>query len=202
MISLRFLALVSALALAPFARATSVVPPTFSELVAESDAIYRARVTTVQARRVAREDGSVVIKTFVTLAIEHTLKGPAQDGVTLEFLGGKIGDESLLVSGMPQFTVGERGIYFVQGNGRQFAPLARFTHGRYRIEHRGDTGNDFVARENHAPLNNVADVELPMSDARLPAGARADTSRALSLGAFEAKITGEIRRATSGARPN
>jgi hypothetical protein len=200
--ALRYLTLFAAVLVAPLLRATSVIPPKFSELVAESDAIYRAHVTAVQARHVAAPNGNVVIKTYVTLGIEHTLKGAVQDTVTLEFLGGTIGDETLSVSGMPQFTVGEHGIYFVQGNGRQFAPLVRFTHGRYRIEHSDSTGHDYVSREDHSPLNSADEVELPLSDAAHGGSSHSDAAHALSPAAFEANITAEIQHATPVARPN
>src|SRR5215207_11195448 len=99
--------LLLALAALPAARATSVVPPNFAELVGEADAIYRGRVTAVQPRRVERPDGNgSVIKTFVTFAVERVLKGADQKEVTLEFLGGTVGDDSMTVSGMPKFNVG------------------------------------------------------------------------------------------------
>ncbi|MDO8539121.1 MAG: hypothetical protein Q7S40_01665 [Opitutaceae bacterium] len=190
---LRFAALFL-LVLAPFARATSVVPPDFPALVAEADAIYRGRVTTVEARRVERPDGGSVIKTFVTLAVQRTLKGTEQKDVTLEFLGGVIGDETLEVSGVPKFTVGQQGIVFVQQNGRQFCPLVRLAHGSYRIAHDASAQKDYVQRDNGLPLNDVDEVELPISETPLASALRADASRALSPADFEAKIVTEIRR--------
>lgn len=186
-------------AAAPGLRATSVVPPHFPELVAEADAIYRGRVTDIEPRRVARGAGSV-IKTFVTFAIERTLKGPEQPAITLEFLGGTIGDESLAVSGMPKFALGERGFVFVQKNGQQFCPIVRLGHGSYRIEHDPAGARDYVARANRAPLHDVAEVALPLAENVLPAAR--NVSRALSPAAFEASIVSEVRRSVPTARPN
>ena len=88
-----------ALLAAPGLRATSVVPPSFPELVAEADGIYRGRVTSIQARRVPLPEGDgSVIKTFVTFAVERALKGAEQTQLTLEFLGGTVGDETITVS--------------------------------------------------------------------------------------------------------
>src|SRR5688572_15986612 len=85
-------------ALCPRVEATTVVPPSFAELVGEADAIYRGRVTSVQARRVERPDGEgSLIKTFVTFAVERVLKGPEQTQITLEFLGGTVGEETMAV---------------------------------------------------------------------------------------------------------
>ena len=202
-----FFLLCALLPLAARVRATSVVPPDFSALVSEADAIYRGRVSDVEARRVSSPGGASVIKTFVTFAIERVLKGAEQTSVTLEFLGGTLGDESLDVSGMPQFTTGQRGIVFVQKNGRQFCPLVRLGHGRYRIAHDDSGGRDYIARENGLPLNDVAEIALPLADgaaAAIPAlqAARADTTRALTPGAFEARIVNEVQHAVPAARPN
>lgn len=194
------------LLLAPFAAATSVVPPTFSELVQEADAIYRARVTAVQARRVALADGSgSVIKTFVTLAIERVLKGAEQSEVTLEFLGGAVGDESLIVSGMPKFNLGAREIVFVQKNGVQFCPLVALAHGRYRILRDDATAAERLVRDNGVPLTSPADVELPL--ATLPAALRAasaaaNAGSALTPAAFETSIRAEVERSAGVPQPN
>ena len=91
---LRILLVLALAMLAPVVRATSVVPPSFPELVKGADAIYRGSVTAVEARRVERPDGGSMIKTYVTVTIERALKGPERSEVTLEFLGGTVGDES------------------------------------------------------------------------------------------------------------
>ena len=49
----------------PSARATSVIPPTFPELVAEADAIVRGRVTDIAVRRTAAPDGTQIGRAHV-----------------------------------------------------------------------------------------------------------------------------------------
>lgn len=188
--------------IAPAVRATSVVPPTFPELVQEADAIYRGRVTSVQPRRVERLDGNgSVIKTFVTVTIHKTLKGPAQKEIVLEFLGGTIGDESMTVTGMPKFNPGADEFVFVQKNGVQFCPLVAVMHGRYKVLRDEAAAREFVARDNGAPLTDLAEVELPMN--QLPAQVRAaNVPRALSPAAFEAGIVAEVQRPTIRAKIN
>jgi hypothetical protein len=192
--------------LAPAARATSVVPPSFAELVGEADAIYRGRVTAVASRRVEGTDGrGSMIKTFVTFAVERVLKGTEKREVTLEFLGGTVGTESLAVSGMPKFAVGDREIVFVQKNGVQFCPLVALMHGRYRVLKDESTAREIVARDNGLPLTDPADVETPMVN--LPESVRAATAasaraRALTPNAFETSITAEVQRPTPRARTN
>jgi hypothetical protein len=191
-------------ALWPALRATSVVPPNFTELVGEADAIYRGRVTSVQSRRVERTDGDgSVIKTFVTFAVERVLKGPEQKEVTLEFLGGTVGEETMTVSGMPKFNLGAREIVFVQKNGVQFCPLVGLMHGRYRVLRDETTAREHIARDNGVPLTDTSEVELPIvmlpGPVRAASGAAA-SARALSTEAFEASIATEVSRPTPRAR--
>ena len=184
-------------ALSPSLRATSVIPPSFTELVAGADAIYRGRVTNVEARKVDRPDGAPIIKTFVTLAVDKVLKGAERTEVTLEFLGGTVGEESLNVVGMPKFRTGAREIVFVQKNGTQFCPLVGMMHGRYKILHDAAAARDYVSRDNGAPLTDVSDVQLPID--ATPAQLRAASAAAVSAAAltpetFEANISSEAQR--------
>lgn len=197
----------SALALAAFAmglagspavRATSVIPPTFPELVAEADSIVRGRVIDITTRRATAPDGTPVIKTFVTFAVERTLKGAANREVTLEILGGTIGDESLVVTGLPRFELGASDYLFIERNGVQFCPLVAVRHGRYRLL-RDAAGREFVARDNAVALTDVAQVVLPLTD--LPPALRAaGAAGALSPVAFEAAVIAEAARAAGNAR--
>lgn len=194
------------IALAPLVHGTSVIPPSFPELVGEADAIYRGRVSAIQARRVPHPDGEgSVIKTFVTLAVERVLKGPERKDVTLEFLGGTIGDETITVTGMPKFNLGAKEIVFVQKNGAQFCPLVGLMHGRYRVLRDEATAREHVARDNGAPLTNIADVELPITTLPAPlraASAASASALALTPEAFEASIAAELQRPTPRARTN
>jgi hypothetical protein len=190
----------------PAARATSVVPPSFPELVSEADAIYRGRVTAVQSRRVERTDAQgSIIKTFVTVAVERVLKGAEQKEVTLEFLGGTVGEDAMIVSGMPKFTVGSREIVFVQKNGVQFCPLVALMHGRYRVVRDDATAREHIARDNGAPLTSTSDVELPIVNLPDPvrtANAASIPTRAMTTDAFESSILSEVQRPTARPRTN
>ena len=182
----------------PAARATSVIPPTFPELVAEADAIVRGRVVDIAARRATAPDGTPVIKTFVTFAVERTLKGAATREVTLEFLGGTLGDESLVVTGMPRFELGTSDYLFIERNGVQFCPLVAVRHGRYRLL-RDAAGREFVARDNAVALTDVTQVVLPLTD--LPPALRATgAAGALSPAVFETAVIAEAARAAGAAR--
>lgn len=175
------------------AHATSVTPPSFSELVGEAQVIARGVVTGVESRWVDRPQGRI-IKTFVTFSIEKTLKGAPDRVVTLEFLGGTVGEDSLRVAGMPTFTVGEPEILFVAANGLQFCPLVRFGHGRYRLRTDAAEHRQYVARDDETPVESTEDVSLPATEHEPAASAPRHADRALSPELFEARITAELTR--------
>jgi hypothetical protein len=169
----------------------SVTPPSFAELVDEAATVVRGRVTAVQSRKVLTPDGEA-IKTFVTFAVDKTLKGAPDRSVTLSFLGGQVGDERWEVAGMPEFQVGAEEFLFVTADA-QVCPLVGAMHGRYRIVAAEKSGRAFVARNDHAPLTGVNDVAEPMEHdtARIAA-----TNDGLSPEAFEQAIATEVARST------
>ena len=178
------------------ARATSVTPPSFPELVAEAQVIARGTVTGISSRWVDAPQGRT-IKTFVDFAIEKTLKGTSSGTVTLEFLGGTVGADTLRVSGMPEFKVGDREILFVRGNGTQFCPLVRLMHGRYRVRTDAASHRDFVARDDDLPLTSPADVQQPEPEAAVRGTPKTMRSALpLTPDEFESDITAEVAHPT------
>ena len=95
---LPFVCLCLCLFAAPTARALSVIPPTFAELVAESESIVRAEVTALRSDHDDDSPGRP-IRTYVTFDVVRTLKGvtPAADTLTLVFLGGTVGPDTLSI---------------------------------------------------------------------------------------------------------
>ena len=172
------------------ARATSVVPPSFPQLVAEAQSIFEGTVTAVDCRWVDTSAGRV-IKTFVTFSVDRTIKGNPGTNTTLEFLGGTVGDETMRVSGMPEFHVGEHELLFTQGNGLQFCPLVRFGHGRYRVHTDATTHRRYLTRNDGAPLTAPSDVSSPENDGAA-AHALRSADAALSPSTFENAIRAEL----------
>lgn len=187
MLLLRFLLVLSGLLLT--ARATTVIPPSFDELVRDSELVFRGRVTAVQS--VSRKAGARdYIATEVTFAVERTLRGTVGETLTLEFLGGNIGGRELRLAGWPRFEVGDRGIFFVEDRTGQVCPLMRLRHGRYRIT--GDSspaggGTERVLRDDHSALRDVQEVTLPIVDTNTPRRVP-PASETLSLQHFETLI--------------
>lgn len=175
--------------------ATSVVAPSFPELVSEAQVIVRAQVKSVIPAWVDSPRGKV-IKTFVTLTVENRLKGEATEEIILQFLGGEIDGQGMRVEGMPQFIVGQREILFVSGNGVKFCPLVAMMHGRYRVLVDSTTAREYVARNDHVPLRSESDVQLPQGESALAARS-VSTATALTPREFEQKISAEISRHAS-----
>lgn len=171
-------------------RAMSVIPPTFAELVAEADAIVRARVVSIQPY-LDRTPAGEVVRTRVTFEVEAMLKGRHQGGLTLEFLGGEVDGRGLRVPGMPTFAPGATELLFVTRQGAGLCPLVAAAHGRYRVLTDRTTGREFIARNDATPLASEHDVQLPFSTA---AALVRPGSAGLSPTVFSARILAELER--------
>jgi len=174
------------------AAATTVVAPSFPELVAEARTIVRARVTAV-APFWAETPAGRVIKTRVTFAVEQHLKGLAAPVLTLDFLGGELDGQGMRVAGMPQFSVGATDILFVGPDGARFCPLIAVMHGRYRVLTDAATRRAYVARNDGTPLLSEHDVQLPQTASPVEARLK-PASAALTPAAFEQRIVAELSR--------
>lgn len=189
--------LVAGLAVLQTALATTVIPPTFQELVSRAQAIVRAEVVGIRCERVPYGNGSV-IHTYVTLEVIKVLKGSADATIELRLLGGTVGEDTMKVEGMPDFAVGDRSVLFIENNGTQWCPLVGIMHGRYRVQRRASDGAEVVLRDNGRPLGSPTEVHLPLahgvSTDRLvePGG-----SSAMTLADFEWSIQTEIANASS-----
>lgn len=187
----RWLTIAALLLGAGTAPAMTVIAPTFDELVNSSDVVLRGVVSQIRTITVPTPEGEA-IRTLVTLRVERALKGAPESEVTLSFLGGKVGRRTLRIVGMPTFTVGERQVLFVSGNGRVICPLYAAGHGRYFVRQDPATGQEYITRNDHAPLAAVEEVAHAFSEHRGPA----DLSSGMTLAAFEERIVSTLR--TSG----
>jgi hypothetical protein len=175
-----FIAACASLVLLPVtANATSVLAPKFEALVDRADLIFAGRVTS-QRSEWRTSDGQRAIVTLVTFNVERTHKGRAGSVVTLQFLGGRVGDVTMNVAEMPRFKSGERVILFVEEDGRAASPVIGFFHGRFSLK-KDETGRDIVLRHDGEPLMDVA--QLGRAKSRDGAA-----RRALSHEEFAAKV--------------
>lgn len=172
-------------------QATSVVAPSFDDLVTRADCVFTGDVAGVRSEWTGEGQERHIV-TFVTFNILRVLKGEAASPFTLRVLGGTVGAETLEVADAPVFRVGERELLFVRNNGRQFIPLVGIMHGQYRVD-------DADRMSDHAghPLVRVEDIGAPETldtalRRRAMTAANPGASVALSRAEFEAKITAKV----------
>jgi len=159
----RILLLALAAVLLPLqAPGTTVEAPEFKELVSQADYVVRGVVVAVSSEW-REHQGQYYIASSVEVEVSEVIKGTPPDRVVLEMVGGRVGDDQLVVEGAPRFLVGEEDIFFVHGNGRMLSPLVGIMHGLYPVLHDFKTGRDHVLRSNGMPLYSEQDVSLPMT---------------------------------------
>jgi hypothetical protein len=170
---------------------TTVIAPTFDEMVARAELVVLAQVVALRSVWTESRAGRTIV-TDVTVSIDRTLKGPVFVQRSLEFLGGTVGDDTLQVSGMPEFHVGDRDVLFISDSGRPASPLVGFAYGRFRVVRDSATGVERIRTHDGRPLVTTTDVGNPTPPAfALPA-------RALSLDEFlsaiDSKVSAERQR--------
>jgi len=158
---------------------TTVVPPTFEELVSQAELILEGTVTDVRSEWAGAGTQRRIV-TYVTFRVEDRFKGNAGATYSIRLLGGTVDGETMEVTDTPKFIVGDRDILFVQNNGSQFVPLVGISHGRFCVDRDQTTGRDVVMKNERTPLSDVS---------QLGRNERAATSgRALSVDEFKGAI--------------
>ncbi|HKB12489.1 MAG TPA: hypothetical protein VKD69_17630 [Vicinamibacterales bacterium] len=177
----------AALSLSAFVEATSLIAPSFEELIAQADAVFESEVIDAQAHLLTDRDGEMIV-TDVRFRVDKVLKGAPASTVVLQFLGGEVGDVGLRVDGVPRFVRGDRDVLFARTAQGLASPLVGMMHGRVRISGARSTSVQYVQFFDRTPLRDVTSL-----------GARtaqpAFSSRpAMSLAAFESAVAGEVAR--------
>jgi hypothetical protein len=166
--------------------ATSVQPPELDSLVRQSDYVVRAVVKSITPEwRV--HAGSRYISSRVELEVREIIKGTPPAPLVLDLTGGKIGDDELIIQGMPRFEVGDERVLFVHGKHRKMMPIVALMHGIYPIVRDSRTGQDHVLRSNGQPLYSAQEVALPM-DQSSAVKRQNPQARPLSAAAFASHI--------------
>ena len=175
-----------ALLLPLLARATSVEPPDFNTLVNSADYVVRGVVKAVNSEW-REKNGHNYIATKVEVEVREVIRGTPPARVVLDMVGGRVGEDELVVEGAPKFQVGDEDILFVHGNGQMLSPLVALMHGRYPIFRDAKTGQEYALRSNGMPLYSEQDVSLPMT--QLSAVKRANpAAKPMAASAFIQKI--------------
>src|SRR6266513_633659 len=156
----------STFALVSVAFATTVIPPSFDDLVSRAEMIFQGTVIDVRSEWTG-EGGQRHIASYVTLKVDDAIKGNPGAKVTLNMMGGTVGAETMEVTDAPKFKVGDRDILFVENNGTQFIPLVGIMHGRFRVK-KDETGRDAVFTNEGSPLSDI--TQLGKNEAAASAG--------------------------------
>jgi len=154
----------------------------FPDLVAKAEQIVVGTVAQI------REDGDAAGGpfTYVTFEPISVLKGDVGSSLTLRFFGGSAGDTTVRISDMPTFTLGERALLFVAGNGDVICPLVGIWQGRFRVRYDESRGSEVV--EDHGGTAITGRVGRHLRRQR---GKRSDPP-ALSLDQFRQLVADEL----------
>lgn len=88
-------------------------PAAVPDLARGAARVVVATVGDVSARWETNEHGDELIVSNVTLHVEEALKGGPTHTLSMDLLGGTVGDITLEVSSLPRLTRGERGVFFL-----------------------------------------------------------------------------------------
>ena len=162
--------------------ATTVIPPTFEQLVQQAEFIFQGTVTNTQSVWVG-EGAQRHIETYVTFQIEDNVKGQAGSSYTIQMLGGTVGDETFEITDTPKFKVGDRDILFVEHNNEQFVPLVGISFGRFQVQRDNQTGREVL-------LNNEGEAvhDLTQLGHNQEAAMISDVSQGISPDNFKSAI--------------
>jgi hypothetical protein len=172
------------------AGSTTVRPVGFNELVSRSELIFVGQVVDRRSSYLRGADGPIV--TDVVFDVIRVLKGSAGLRTQLMFLGGTVGRETLIVSGMPRFEIGERDMLFVSGDRISSNPLVGFWEGRFRIVRDPATGGDVIRTHGGGPVFDGLPSAAPPPVRTLGTGG-APAVVGLSLGEFETLVQQRVR---------
>jgi hypothetical protein len=135
-------------------RATTVIPPTFDQLVSDAELIFQGTVTDTRSEWTGQGTERVVV-TYVTFKIDDAMKGVPGGTYTIRMLGGTVDGETFEVADAPRFKAGDRDILFVEHNGNQFVPLVGIMHGRFHVQ-TDVAGHEIVVKNDGASLANLS----------------------------------------------
>lgn len=190
MISSRVIA-VLVLLVAPIALRAQPTEPVAHKLSLDqlTDRAAAIVVSTVTSRKAEWEHygGSRLIITKITLAVEQSIKGSTPRTLVVEVVGGTIGDETLTVSDVPAFRVGDRDVLFLNGHPHAVSPLVGSDQGRFRVLNESAGGTARVLSAGFTPLRSAAEVGATR------AGPVTTLASALSLSEFVGIVRDRVR---------
>ncbi len=103
-----------------------VAPVSLADRARGAERVVVGRVTAVSPRWDTNEFGDRLIVSAVRVAVDETLRGPAQPTVDVDVEGGTIGETTLHVSDLEPMSMGDRAVFYLRRTGRgAFVPHLR-----------------------------------------------------------------------------
>ncbi len=128
-------------ALATSARAITVSPLSFRQLVDEASIVVYGRVADVHGQWTDDRQG---IDSLVRLDALQVIKGRAGEHVTFRAPGGEAGGRIHLLPGAPSFREGDLVLVFLGGGGAAYPTLVGLTQGVFRVMTNPASGTPMV----------------------------------------------------------
>ena len=164
-------------------RATSLMRMSVAQMSHAAQLIVRARCVGNSTGWDAGE-----IWTFTSFDIEETWRGSAPSQISVRLLGGRVGNITSTVSGVPRFASGEEVVLFLESTQRGDFSIVSWEQGTFRIRRDARTGEE-IAVEDTASFP----VFDPATRRFEPAGIR-DLPAAMLRSRVDAAVRDEIRR--------
>jgi hypothetical protein len=133
------------LTIAAVGGATTIERMSIQRLAREAPVIVRARC---EGSSVVQDAGE--IWTVTSLNVEEVWRGAAPAQITVRLLGGRWGEITSHVSGVPQFRAGEEVVLFLAPAGRGDFSVVSWEQGTFRIRRGGSGEQSYVTQDTAA----------------------------------------------------
>jgi hypothetical protein len=162
--------------------ATTVIPPTFEQLVDQAEVIFQGTVTKVDSQWIG-EGAERHIVSYISFNVKDALKGAPGKSFTMRTFGGTVDGETMIIGDGPTFNVGDEDVLFVENNGTQVVPLVGIMHGQFHVR-KDASGQEMVTTNEDEPLRSVARLGRESTGAQ--------NEPAMTLGAFKSAIQSRL----------
>ena len=129
--------------------ATAALAPATTLLRLSLERMTHSARAIVRARCVANATGwdAGEIWTFTAFEVEETWKGSPKSQITVRLLGGRVGQVTSSVSGVPRFGPGEEVVLFLEPTPRGDFSVVGWEEGTFRVRQDPRTGQSSVTQD-------------------------------------------------------
>ena len=130
------------LAVGGAAKATTLARMSVAQMSHAAQAIVRARCVENSAGWDAGE-----IWTFTSFQVQEAWQGSVSGRIRVRLLGGRVGNLTSSVSGVPRFRSGEEVVLFLERTPRDDFSIVSWEQGTFRIRREAATGSESVTQD-------------------------------------------------------